>query len=87
MSLDALPTELQRMVKEYEHNHPGFRLEPCRCLIVGAGEHQQISSGTEDLPGEDDLVSLVITESILDATQVRVSSQILMAAVVPLDHS
>lgn len=83
LSLATVPVGLQRMVQEYERDHPGVRLAPRRFLVVGDGEHVQVGSETADLPGEDELVSLVITETALDAVRVRVRSQLLIAALVP----
>jgi hypothetical protein len=79
--LPALPERLQRLVDDYQRDHPAVRLVPR--TYVGVDEGGSTVVGAADVPAEDQLVSLGITETVLDADAVRVRSHLLLAAAIP----
>jgi hypothetical protein len=78
-AVDDLPAELRQLLQRYEQEHPSVRLEPVRYVSVGVpGEAGSLFSAS-DLPGEEELVVLVITETVACMSQVEVRSRMLLA--------
>jgi hypothetical protein len=80
---DGLPPDIVRLVERYEAHHPDVRLTPLRYVSVGPPGESTAAAAEAALPGESDLVSLAVTESVVDAEGVEVRSRVLLAALVP----
>ncbi len=71
-----LPAMLQALVERYEASHPATRLEPLRYVSTGFSEAVEHTTGD---PLDGDVVSLSVTETIVDAKQIQVWSRVLIA--------
>jgi hypothetical protein len=76
LSRDDLPPVVQALIDRYEANHRGTRLEPLRYVSTGLPESDAAAS-SDDLAG--DVVSLSVTETIVDADQIQVWTRVLIA--------
>lgn len=70
-----LPAALQSLVERYEASHPGTRLQPLRYVSTGVDP----AVATDGDPLDGDVVSLSVTETIVDAKQIHVWSRVLIA--------
>jgi hypothetical protein len=78
LSVTDLPADIQGLIAQYESSHPGRHLTPLGLATPGADETPSwISSG--DLPEDDQLVILAITDTALDAGLAEVRSRVLYA--------
>lgn len=78
LSLTDLPADIRGLIAQYESSHPGQHLTPLGLATPGADETPSwISSG--DLPEDDQLVILAITDTALDAGLAEVRSRVLYA--------
>ena len=73
-----LPTDMRQLLERYEREHPGTVVEPVGYLTVGALEATRSSVGFADLPREEDLVILALTETVASAGRVEARSQVLL---------
>jgi hypothetical protein len=80
LAAEDLPEELQRMVRHYERDHPGIRLEPLRYLTVGSPGEAKSSLAIEGLPSDNELIFLSVTETISVLERIAVRSLVLIAA-------
>ncbi|HZR86313.1 MAG TPA: hypothetical protein VFB02_05890 [Bradyrhizobium sp.] len=78
-SLADLPAELQQLLKRYEAAHPGVRVELVSYLTYGAPGDRSTEFNMSDLPPDDSLVVLAVTETVASAKQVEVRSHVLVA--------
>jgi hypothetical protein len=78
-AVDDLPAELRQLLQRYEQEHPSVRLEPVRYVSVGVPREAGTLFSATDLPGEEELVVLVITETVASMSQVEVRSRMLLA--------
>jgi hypothetical protein len=76
LTLADLPAVMRSLVERYEASHPGTRLEPLRYVSIGSAD---AGTATTDDPLDGDVVSLSITEAIVDADQIQVESRSLIA--------
>jgi hypothetical protein len=83
LSRADLPPDVVRLLERYEAEHPDVRLTPLRYVSVGPPDESTAAAADAALPGERDLVSLAITESVVDAEEVEVRSRVLLAALAP----
>src|SRR4249919_3073113 len=79
MSVDNLPTEMQQLVKRYEKAHQGTAVQPIRLLSVGGPDDVGAAFIDADIPSNDELVLLVLTETAVSVDHVEVRSQVLVA--------
>jgi hypothetical protein len=70
-----LPAAMRSLIERYEAGHPGTHLEPLRYVSVGFPDPGVAATG--DLDG--DVVSLSITETIVDADHIQVGSRVVIA--------
>lgn len=75
LTREDLPAVLQSLVERYEGSHPGTRLEPLRYVSTGV----DAAVATTGDPLDGDVVSLSVTETIVDARQIQVWSRVLIA--------
>jgi hypothetical protein len=78
LSLGDLPAEMQQLVLRYQDSHR-TDIEPIRLLSVGGPGDVGIPFIDADLPGNEDLVLLVLTETAASSEHVDVRSQLLVA--------
>jgi len=71
-----LPAAMRSLVERYEASHPGTHLEPLRYVSIGSPDPGAAATGD---PLDGDVVSLSITETIVDAHQIQVGSRVLIA--------
>jgi len=82
LSRDDLPPEMRQLLENYEASHSGVTLTPVRYVSIGApGQSAMPAPG--DLPPDAALVSLVLTQTIVDAEQIDVRSRVLLATRTP----
>jgi hypothetical protein len=79
--LVSLPADIVRLVERYEAEHPGVRLMPLRYVSVGSPSESTAVTLDAALPSDSDLVSLIVTETMVDAGRVEVRSRILLAGI------
>ena len=73
-----LPAAMLELVKRYEAQTPRVRLVPLR--LVSTGPQPASATSGDELPADDaDLVSLSITETIVDHDNITATSLILLA--------
>lgn len=77
LDLADMPDAIMRLLQEYRTAHPGTRLSAVRYLAVSSAG--QTTQGHGDLPGEDGVVAISITETVASAEQVHVTSHVLLA--------
>lgn len=75
LTREDLPAVLQSLVERYEASHPGTRLEPLRYVSTGV----EAAVATTGDPLDGDVVSLSVTETVVDAKQIHVWSRVLIA--------
>lgn len=79
LTLEELPGDIQELVRRYESAQPGVRLRLLQYLTITAEPDERAAEGIEELPDDDSLVTLVITETMLGADVVEVRSRMLIA--------
>lgn len=72
-----LPAEIQQLLDRYKRDNPG-KVEPIAYLTAGGSEATRSVSQFAELPPEDDLVILALTETIAGAYRVEARSQVLL---------
>lgn len=80
-----LPGELRRLLKQYEETHPDFRIEPVSYLVSGPSGETAMKLAPSELPHEDELVVLSVTETIASAKQIEARSHVLVARQKPAE--
>ena len=68
-----LPAEMRQLLERYKRGNPG-KVEP----IAGGSAATRSVSQFAELPPEDDLVILALTETIASASHVEARSQVLL---------
>lgn len=79
LTIDELPSDIQELVRRYEASHPGVRLWLLQYLSISAEPDKRAAEGIDDLPDDDNLVTLAITETVVSAELVEVHSRVLIA--------
>jgi hypothetical protein len=79
LSIAELPPDLHRLLKRYEQAHPGVGVEPVSYLALGAPGDTVTEFNASDLPPDDDLIVLAVTETVASVKQVEVRSHVLVA--------
>jgi hypothetical protein len=69
--------DLRELVARYQDSRPGVKLTPVRYITIGAPDGTTVV-GSAELP-DTGLVSLVITQTIVDTERADVTSRILVA--------
>jgi len=72
-----LPAEMRQLLERYKRDNPG-RVEPIAYITAGGPEGTRNVSQFAELPPEDDLVILALTETIASANHVEARSQVLL---------
>jgi len=72
-----LPAEMRQLLERYKRDTPG-RVEPIAYITAGGSEATRSVSQFAELPPEDDLVILALTETIASANRVEARSQALL---------
>jgi hypothetical protein len=78
IDLASVPEPLMRLFSEYQASHPESELTPVFLLSLDAAG--QSLAGYGDLPGDNEMVLLNITETVASASIVRVYTHVLIAA-------
>ena len=78
LNLDGVEQYVRELVAQYEGSRPGVKLKPLRYITVGGPDGTTVA-GTAELP-DSGLVTLVVTQTILDSERAEVSSRILVAS-------
>jgi hypothetical protein len=73
----ALPAEMRQLLERYKRDNPG-KVEPIAYITAGGSEATRSISQFAELPPEDDLVILALTETIASASRVEARSQVLL---------
>ena len=76
-ALAALPAQMRQLLERYKRDNPG-KIEPIAYIVAGGAEATRSVSQYAELPPEDDLVILALTETIAGANNVEVRSQVLL---------
>ena len=76
-AVSALPAEMRQLLERYKRDNPG-KVEPIAYITAGGPEATRKVSQFADLPPEDDLVILALTETIASANRVEARSQVLL---------
>jgi hypothetical protein len=77
-SATELPAELHRMLRRYRQAHLGVDVEPVTYLTIG-GPGGTPTTFNADLPADEDLVVLSVTETMASIKQIEVRSHVLVA--------
>lgn len=77
----SMPADIVRLIERYKAEHPGVRLIPLRYVSVGSPAESMAATIDAALPPDGDLVSLIVTETMVDAGRVEVRSRILLAGI------
>jgi hypothetical protein len=72
-----LPTEVRQLLERYKRKHPG-KVEPIAYITAGGTDKDRSVSQFAELPPEDELVILALTETIASADRVEARSQVLL---------
>jgi hypothetical protein len=72
-----LPAEMRQLLDRYKRDNPG-KIEPIAYITAGGPEGARNVSQFAELPSEDDLVILALTETIASANRVEARSQVLL---------
>jgi hypothetical protein len=76
-AVSALSAEMRQLLDRYKRDNPG-KVEPIAYITAGGTEATRSVSQFADLPPEDDLVILALTETIASANRVEARSQVLL---------
>lgn len=79
MSAAELPADLRRLLKQYEEAHPDVRVEPVSYMTSDASGEAAMKLDPSELPHEDELVVLSVTETTASARQIEARSHVLVA--------
>lgn len=85
LSVAELPADLRRLLKQYEEAHPDIRVEPVSYMISGASGEAAMKLDPSELPHEDELVVLSVTETTASAKQIEARSHVLVARARPAE--
>jgi hypothetical protein len=77
LSLADVDEDLRELVARYQDSRPGVKLTPLRYITIGGPDGTTVA-GSAELP-DTGLVSLVITQTIVDTERADVTSRILVA--------
>jgi hypothetical protein len=72
-----LPAEMRQLLDRYKREHPG-KVEPIAYITAGGADAARSVSQFADLPPEDELVILALTETIASGDNVAARSQVLL---------
>jgi hypothetical protein len=72
-----LPAEMRQLLERYKRGNPG-KVEPIAYITAGGSAATRSVSQFAELPPEDDLVILALTETIASASHVEARSQVLL---------
>jgi hypothetical protein len=78
-AVSDLPADMQELVGRYEQSHPGVRVEPVHLLDIGIPEEAMAQFTAAEIPKDDEILILVLTETAASAERVEVRSRILIA--------
>ncbi len=76
-AVSALPAEMRQLLERYKRDNPG-KVEPIAYISAGGAKATHSVLQFADLPPEDDLVILALTETIASANRVEARSQVLL---------
>ena len=79
LNRECLPASMLQLIEKYEVGHPSAKLVPLRYISLGYPDEVAPSCAAE-LPEDTALVSLVVTETVVDAQQIHVKTRVLLAA-------
>ena len=69
-AVSDLPAEMQQLLERYKREHPG-KVQPIAYIIAGGPDAARSVSQFADLPPEDELVILALTETVASADRVE----------------
>lgn len=72
-----LPAEMQQLLERYKREHPG-KVQPIAYITAGGADAARSVSQFAELPPEDELVVLALTETVASAEHVEARSQVLL---------
>ncbi|MFT3923785.1 MAG: hypothetical protein QM778_14730 [Myxococcales bacterium] len=72
-----LPAEIRQLFDRFEREHPR-KVEPIAYITAGGSDGERSVSQFAELPPEDELVILALTETVASADRVEVRSQVLL---------
>jgi hypothetical protein len=78
LAVPDLPVDMRQLLERYERERPGTVVHPVAYLTVGAPDATRSAFGFADLPREEDLVILALTETVASAGRVEARSQVLL---------
>ena len=78
LAVSDLPVDMRHLLERYEREHPGTVVRPVAYLTGGAPDATRGTFGFADLPPEEDLVILALTETVASAGRVEARSQVLL---------
>jgi len=73
----GLPADMRQLLERYKREHPG-KVEPIAYITAGGSDATRNVSQFAELPPEDDLVILALTETVASADHVEARSQVLL---------
>jgi hypothetical protein len=78
LAASDLSVDMRHLLERYKREHPGTVVHPVAYLTVAAPAATRSVFGFADLPPEEDLVILALTETVASADRVEVRSQVLL---------
>jgi len=78
LAVSDLPVEMRQLLEKYKREHPGVAVQPVAYVTAGGPDAARRAAGFADLPPEDNLVILALTETVASADRVEARSQVLL---------
>ena len=73
-----LPAEMQQLLEKYKREHPKTPVEPVAYLTAGGPDATRSAARFADLPPEEDLLIVALTQTVASCDRVEARSQILL---------
>jgi hypothetical protein len=77
-AVSDLSVEMRQLLERYTREHPDVAVQPVAYVTTGGPDAAPAAAGFADLPSEEDLVMLALTETVASADRVEARSQVLM---------
>ena len=77
-SVADLPPEMQQLLERYKRDNPKPAVQPVAYITAGGADAARSVSVFAELPPEDELVILSLTETVASANRVEARSQVLL---------
>ena len=77
-AVSDLSAEMRQLLERYKREHPGTAVQLVAYVTAGGPDAARSAAGFPDLPSEEDLVILALTETVASVNGVEARSQVLL---------